>query len=144
MEILSARGVEDLGAIQHRLHDVWLQLPEVNTTQGGTTVRLEGVDERSSRVPVRSLGPLTQFERHKAQVVLVVDHVTAVEIADDAQVGSLNLAKIWFDEGTFTLHIKGHIPVELGLRVERLDVRAEITDEKVASGRSWGLRPSSA
>lgn len=141
MEVLSARRGEELEAIQHRLHDVWLQLPETIATG---TVRLEGLDERSSRVPIRSLGPLAEFERRKARVILVIEHVVAAEMVDRAEIGSLNLAKVWFDVDKSTVHIEGHIPVELRLQVEQLSVRAEITDDTVSSGRAWGRRPRTA
>ena len=141
MEVLDATRSEDLAAIQHRLHDVWLQLPETVTTG---TVRLEGLDDRATLVPVRTFGPLAQLERRRARVALAVDHVKAVELLDDAQIGSLNLAKIIFDEGESTVHLEGHIPVRLRLTVDQLHVRLEITDDWVASGRTWGLRRRSA
>jgi len=143
MEVLRAERSEELAAIQHRLHDADLELPEKLPPTGPTTVRMTGLDDRATLVPVRALGPLARFERRKARLVVIVEHVTAVELLDDAQIGSLNLAKIWFDEGASTLHIDGHIPVELCLQVDQLDVRVEITDETVASGRTWGLRPGS-
>lgn len=137
MEVLNAERRDELEVIQRRLHDVWLQLSETIPTG---TVRLEGLDERYSRILVRPFGPVGQFERRHARVTLVVEHVIDSELVDEAQIGSLNLAKIWFDEATSTVHVTGHIPVELRLRVERLVVRAEVTDETVASGRTWGLR----
>lgn len=137
MEALDATRREDLAAIQQRLHDVWLQLPETIPTG---TVRLEGIDERATLVPVRTFGPLAQLERRRARVALGVDHVTAVELFDDAQIGSLNLAKITFDEGGSTVLLEGHIPVRLRLTVDQLHVWVEITDDRVVSGRTWGLR----
>lgn len=143
MEVLSAERSDDLEVIQHRLHDVDLELPDNLPTAAPTTVRMTGLDDRSTLLPVRSWGPFAHFERRRARVALVVEHVAAAELLDDAQIGSLNLAKIWFDEAASTLHIQGHIPVELRLRVEQLDVRVEITDETVAAGRTWGMRPRS-
>lgn len=130
MEVLSAERSADLEAIQDRLHDVDLELPDELPTTGPTTVRMAGLDDRSTLLPIRSWGPFANFERRRARVALVVEHVTAAELVDHAQIGSLNLAKVWFDEAASTLHIEGHIPVELRLRVERLDLRAEVTDER--------------
>ncbi|MGH9280257.1 MAG: hypothetical protein ACRD12_19420 [Acidimicrobiales bacterium] len=141
MEVLNAERSEDLTAMQRRLHDVWLQLPE---TMPIGTVRLEGLDDRETLLPVRTFGPFAQFERRRAKVVLVVDHVVAAELIDAAQIGSLNFANISFDEGESTVHLEGHVPVKLRLRVDQLEVRVEITDETVAAGRTWGLRPRSS
>jgi hypothetical protein len=92
MELISAQGREELKAIRRRLHDVRLRLPE--TTNPAGTVRLEGLDERSSLIPIRSFGPLTQFERRKALVVLVIDQVLESELIDQAESGMLDLANI--------------------------------------------------
>ncbi len=72
MDVIRARRNDDLDAIRRRLHDVWLQLPDTITPG---VVTLEGRDERSSRLPIRSFGRLTQFERRTGGVVLVIERV---------------------------------------------------------------------
>ena len=143
METMRAQDRNGLAAIHRRLHDVHLALPESLPTAGPSTVRMAGLDERFTLVPLRSWGPFVSFERRKALVTLAVENVIAAELIDHAETGQLPFARIRFDEARRLLSIYGHTPVELHLQVERLDVRAEI-DDMVPSGRTWRLRMKSA
>jgi hypothetical protein len=140
MESLRAQNCNELDVMERRLHDVWLQLPAPNAVG---TVSLEGLDERPRLVPLRTLGPIAQLERRKARVALVINYVLVQDLIDDAGIGSLNLARLSFDEESSVLTVVGHVPVQLHLTVQRLDLHAQISDQTVVTGRGWGWRPRS-
>lgn len=142
MEVIEARSRAELVVIRQRLHDAWFDVPESGVSPQSGVLTLGGVDDHVVLEQVRTFGPLAELKRGRARTKLVISNVLDVEVIDDARIGNFDLGGLEFEDEW--LVISGNVPVEVRCHVAGLEVRAEVSDDLVPAGRSWGLRGSSA
>lgn len=142
MEQYDARTAEEVAVISGRLHDSWLDVPDVPIVWDSEVV-LKGADRYGFDVehpPYRTWGPLAWSHKLRRELVLTVRSVATVEIDDEAKIGDVSVGALRYDRNASTLKIVGNTPTEVTMRVAGIDVTLVVTDRTRRRGRHWGLR----
>jgi len=129
-----------LNRLASELHDSWIDLPSPATFVESEAVQLTGTLEFGDVRCLRAWGPLARVVETKPRIEITVENVLAVSLEDSAEIGSLNIAGIHFDESAGQIRIDGAIPASVILTVSSLGVRVHVTDEIVERRERWRLR----
>jgi len=136
VQFVAATTAEELDEITGQIHDAFFDLDDVRFDRDvGQLVipfRRWSYDE-TRRVKQGRIG--STWEAPWYRWFLRVERVEALELKDDAQIGSADFGHVSYDQQTRTVTIHCNIPVTLSVQVTGLEVTVEETGERLGLAR---------